>query len=88
MSNRLHILRLYKEILREAQNFNSYYYRNYFTRKTKSSFRKFYGESESQSDDLIKQMESTLTMLKRQTQIANMYGETRLVVEEKVDEET
>lgn len=83
MGTRARILQLHKEILREAQNFKSYYYRNYFTRKTKTSFKKYSENSENESEQVVQSLESTLAMLRRQTQIANMYVETRLVLEDK-----
>lgn len=44
-------------------------------------FRKFYDTDPVETEDLAKKLESTLAMLRRQTQIANMYEETRLVIE-------
>lgn len=77
----MRILRLYKELLKESAKFESYYYRNYFTRKTKSQFRKHIVADEQTSNDLIKKSEEMLAMLKRQTMITNAFQDSKLVIE-------
>lgn len=78
----MQVLRLYKELLKESAKFESYYYRNYFTRKTKSLFRKHIVADEPASNDLIKKSEEMLAMLKRQTMITNAFQDSKLVIED------
>lgn len=89
MSNKLQVLqRLYKEILKESSNFKSYYYRNYFTRKTQDQFGPYIEAKKEVSDELIKESEEMLAMLKRQTMITNAFADTKLVIEEKQTSES
>lgn len=88
MSNKIRILALYKDLLRESSRFNSYYYKNYFTRKTKAQFRKHINADEETSNQLMKKSEEMLAMLKRQTMITNVYGESKLVIEGFSDDQT
>lgn len=81
MADKVMIHRLYKELLRESSKFKSYYYRNYFTRKTKDQFRKHIEANEEVSPTLIKKGEEMLEMLRRQTTICNLYYGKRLVIE-------
>lgn len=82
MSNKLEILRLYKDLLKESSSFKSYYYKNYFTRKTKSLFRKHINADEETSNKLVEKSRAMLAMMKRQTVITNIYDESRLVIED------
>lgn len=88
MSDKLVVLRLYKELLRESSKFKSYYYKNYFTRKTKSQFRKHINADENTAAQLLKKSEDMLSMLKRQTMITNAYDSSRLVIEQPDDSKT
>jgi len=81
MSNKIIVIRLYKSLLREAASFKSYYYRNYFTRKVRTEFRKNKNADERTAELLLKKAEEALAMLKRQTPICNTYSETKLVIE-------
>lgn len=81
MSRKLLVLRLYKDLLRETANFRSYYYKNYFTRKVRTEFRKNKDADEESSKKLFKKAEDGLAMLKRQTTIVNAYSESKLVIE-------
>lgn len=81
MSDKLHILRLYKEILRESSKFNSYYYRNYFTRKAKNQFRKHIVADEETALHMVKKSEDMLALLRRQTVVTNAFSDTKLVIE-------
>lgn len=82
MSGRIQALKMYKELLKEANKFNSYYYRNYFGRKIKLQFRKHMTADEDTSRELMKRSEDMLTMLRRQTVITNLYGNSKLVIEQ------
>lgn len=88
MSNKIRILALYKDLLRESTKFKSYYYKNYFTRKTKTQFRKHINADEETSNQLMKKSEEMLAMLKRQTMITNAYGDSKLVIEGFLDDQT
>lgn len=81
MPNKIQVLKLYRDLLKEAANFNSYYYRNYFIRKTKSQFRKHIEADEETSRRLVKKSEDMLAMMRRQTIITNMYQDSKLVIE-------
>ena len=81
MSDKIAVLRLYKCLLREASSFKSYYYKNYFTRKVRTEFRRNKQADEQASGLLLKKAEDTLAMLKRQTSICNTYSESKLVIE-------
>lgn len=82
MTGKQQILRVYKELLRESANFKSYYYRNYFTRKIKSQFRQHISADEEKSKELLTKSEKMLDLLKRQTLISNLYGDSKLVIED------
>lgn len=86
MSSRPKILKLYKELLKESANFKSYYYKNYFIRKTKAQLRKHLEADEATSNELVKKSEEMLAMLKRQTMITNAYEDSRLVIEKSENE--
>lgn len=81
MSGKLTVLRLYKNLLVEASHFKSYYYKNYFTRKVKTEFRRNKGADEATARVLIKKADDGLAMLRRQTTIVNSYYESKLVIE-------
>jgi hypothetical protein len=81
MSTRNIVLRLYKDLLGESSKFNSYYYRNYFTRKIRLEFRRNKNADEESTKVLIGKAQSGLGMLRRQTSIVNSYCETKLVIE-------
>ena len=71
MSNQIQVLKLYKNLLREASKFKSYYYRNYFSRKVRTEFRRNKNAEEKKAD-LYKNGLDALAMLRRQTLISNM----------------
>lgn len=81
MADKVKICRLYKDILRESGKFHSYYYRNYFTRKTRSQFKEHINADGETSAKLVKKCEDTLAMLRRQTVICNIYHDKQLVIE-------
>lgn len=80
MSNKTQLLRLYKDLLSEASNFKSYYYKNYFNRKVESLFKKPLEDGQA-SEDFVKKSEDMLAMLKRQSMIDNAYNKSSLVIE-------
>lgn len=88
MANKTKILSLYKDLLRESAKFKSYYFRNYFTRKTKTQFRKHINADDEASLQLMKKSEELLATLRRQTVISNLYDDSRLVIEDRNSQET
>lgn len=81
MSDKLAVLRLYKCLIKEAQGFKSYYYKQYFVRKIRNEFRKNKDANGETSTQLMKKAEDALAMLRRQTSICNSYHESKLVIE-------
>lgn len=81
MSGKIAVLRLYKDLLREAGNFKSYYYKNYFARKVRTEFRRNKTADEETSQIFIKKAQDNLQALRRQTMITNLYSESKLVIE-------
>lgn len=81
MSNKVLVLRLYRNLLIEASQFKSYYYRNYFLRKVRSEFRRNKNADEETAEKMIQKAEDNLNMLRRQTAIVNSYSESKLVIE-------
>lgn len=66
--------KLYSQLLEEASKFNSYYYRNYFTRKIKTLFAR-------EDEKTVEKANHLLAVLKRQTVISNLYSDSKLVIE-------
>lgn len=81
MANKMVVLQLYKGLLREAGNFKSYYYRNYFVRKVRSEFRRNKDADEEKSRIFIQKAQDSMVALRRQTAIVNAYSESKLVIE-------
>lgn len=71
---------IYKELLLEANKFNSYYYKEYFKRKILSQFSKQIN-SQTITDQMVKESEEMLAMLRRQTAINNAYADSKLIIE-------
>lgn len=83
----MQVSRIYKDLLRESGKFNSYYYKNYFTRKTKAQFRKHINADPENAEKLMRKAEEMLAMLKRQTMIINAYdSQSKLVIENNHEE--
>lgn len=78
------MIKLYKDLLLESTKFKSYYYRHYFQRKITSQFSKqINAENQNISDEILKQSEEMLEMLRRQTAINNAYKDSKLIIEQK-----
>ncbi|KAF8782843.1 LYR motif-containing protein 4 [Argiope bruennichi] len=61
------VLRLYKDLLREAEKFPSYMYRTYSLRRIKDAFREHKAETDYEKiDDLITYGNANLDIIKRQ----------------------
>ncbi|CAL1273593.1 unnamed protein product [Larinioides sclopetarius] len=64
------VLRLYKDLLREAEKFPSYMYRTYSLRRIKDAFQENKGENNYEKiDDLITYAKANLDIIKRQREI-------------------
>ncbi|KAK5654399.1 hypothetical protein OQA88_7309 [Cercophora sp. LCS_1] len=76
------VLSLYRQLLRQGNQFAAYNFREYAKRRTRDAFR----ENQSVEDprrvqELIQSGLKELQMLKRQTVISQFYQQDRLVVE-------
>ncbi|KFM61040.1 LYR motif-containing protein 4B, partial [Stegodyphus mimosarum] len=80
------VLRLYKQLLREAKKFPSYMYRTYSLRRIKDAFREYREESDIQKiDDLLTYARSNLEIIKRQVVIGQMYRGPETVIEKHLE---
>ncbi|CAI4060018.1 hypothetical protein N7582_001516 [Saccharomyces uvarum] len=76
------VLSLYKQFIKNSNQFNNYNFRQYFLRRTRDTFR----DNVNQKDpkvlmNLFKDAKNELGVLKRQSVISQMYTFDRLVVE-------
>ncbi|XP_046842775.1 LYR motif-containing protein 4-like [Xenia sp. Carnegie-2017] len=82
MAARQDILRIYRLLLIEARNFNNYNYRVYAIRKVRECFRERMNEKdETKIMAFLKEAETSLVSLRRQTLLNNIYGTSKLVIE-------
>lgn len=84
MANKVQILKLYKDLLKEASSFKSYYYKNYFIRKVETQFKQPLEDGQA-PQEFVKESEDMLAMLRRQTMIDNAYNKSSLVIENNND---
>ncbi|TDL19442.1 hypothetical protein BD410DRAFT_792048 [Rickenella mellea] len=76
------ILRLYSSMLRTSRSFSSYNFREYFVRRTKSTFREIQAEKDPlRAASLFRKAAEEHTVLKRSALVNQLYGGWRLVVE-------
>ncbi|CAL1273592.1 unnamed protein product [Larinioides sclopetarius] len=76
------VLRLYKDLLREAEKFPSYMYRTYSLRRIKDAFQENKGENNYEKiDDLITYAKANLDIIKRQVVIGQLYRGPETVIE-------
>ncbi|EJS44060.1 YER048W-A [Saccharomyces arboricola H-6] len=76
------ILSLYKQFIKNANQFNNYNFREYFLSRTRSTFRKNIKQEDPKVlMNLFREAKSELGVLKRQSVISQMYTFDRLVVE-------
>ncbi|XP_019629821.1 PREDICTED: LYR motif-containing protein 4-like isoform X1 [Branchiostoma belcheri] len=81
-STRSVVLSLYKKILRESKNFSSYNFRMYALRRTRDGFRANKDVTDpAKIQELIKQAEDSLQVIKRQVVIGQLYSTDKLVIE-------
>ncbi|KAH9059587.1 hypothetical protein EDB87DRAFT_1684658 [Lactarius vividus] len=76
------ILQLYAQTLRTAKSFSSYNFREYFIRRTKSTFKEIQGEKDpARVSALYSEASRDLTSLKRSAIVNQLYGGWTLAVE-------
>ncbi|KAI9462769.1 hypothetical protein BJY52DRAFT_1255040 [Lactarius psammicola] len=76
------ILQLYAQTLRTARSFSSYNFREYFIRRTKSTFKELQGEKDpARVSVLYTEAVKELTSLKRSAIVNQLYGGWTLAVE-------
>lgn len=74
-------LTLYRNLLRTAHHYNSYYFSHYIARRTKEEFRKNRNVSESAARLLLDKAEVSLAVARRQATISRLYPREKLVIE-------
>ncbi|KAI1325677.1 hypothetical protein F5Y16DRAFT_256964 [Xylariaceae sp. FL0255] len=73
---------LYRQLLRQGEQFSSYNFREYAIRRTKDAFRENAAvEDPRQIQDLIQKGLKELQVMKRQTVVSQFYQIDKLVVE-------
>lgn len=76
------MLGLYKQIIKNANRFNDYNFRQYFLRKARTEFRANKDVADAKVlDALISDAQKDLGVLKRQSIISQLYTFDKLVVE-------
>lgn len=79
---RRQVLRLYKQFIKNANQFNDYNFREYFLRRARSSFKENKViEDANKLNSLFSDAQRDLGVLKRQSIISQMYTFDKLVVE-------
>ncbi|OBZ76175.1 Protein ISD11 [Grifola frondosa] len=77
------LLHLYSSMLRTSQSFSSYNFRQYFVRRTKSTFREIQNETDpAKLSAFYDEKTKELAALKRSAIVNQLYGGWRLVVED------
>ncbi|THH18878.1 hypothetical protein EW146_g2164 [Bondarzewia mesenterica] len=76
------VLHLYSSMLRTSRSFSSYNFREYFLRRTKSTFRAMQNEQDpTKLSAFYNENVKDLAVLKRSAIVNQLYGGWRLVVE-------
>lgn len=76
------VLSLYRDLLRESKQFESYIFRKYFVRRVRDAFRDNRDViDEKKIKELVKYGEKNLEIIKRQVVISKLYKSNKLVVE-------
>ncbi|KAK0633591.1 hypothetical protein B0T14DRAFT_507314 [Immersiella caudata] len=76
------VLSLYRQLLRQGNQFAAYNFREYAKRRTRDAFRENKNvEDPRRVQELVQKGLKDLQMLKRQTVISQFYQQDRLVVE-------
>ncbi|XP_027728974.1 LYR motif-containing protein 4 isoform X3 [Vombatus ursinus] len=81
-SSRAQVLDLYRVMLRESGKFTSYNYRTYAIRRIREAFRENKNVKDSaQIQMLVNKAKRNLEIIRRQTQLSEMYSTNKLVIE-------
>jgi len=76
------VLSLYRELMRESNKFEAYIYRKYFLRRVRDAFRENKNITDETSiENLIRDGQKNLAIIKRQVIINDLYKTDKLVVE-------
>ncbi|CCE94085.1 Isd11p TDEL_0H02260 [Torulaspora delbrueckii] len=76
------VLKLYKQFMKNARQFNDYNFREYFIRRARIGFKENKDVHDSQKlNTLFKEAQRDLGVLKRQSVLSQMYTFDKLVVE-------
>lgn len=79
---RRQVLRLYKQLIKNANQYNDYNFREYFLRRARASFKENrLVKDPSKLQSLFVEGQKDLGVLKRQSIISQMYTFDKLVVE-------
>jgi len=78
------VLCLYRELMRESNKFSAYIYRKYALRRIRDAFRENKNiTDETVIENLIKDGQKNLAIIKRQVIINQLYKTDKLVIEKK-----
>ncbi|KAF7990469.1 hypothetical protein HCN44_000274 [Aphidius gifuensis] len=81
-SGQIKMLQLYRNLIREAKNWNAYNYREYALRKIRHEFRLNRSiEDEEAIANFYKKGIESLEMIKRQSTIGSLYSARPLIIE-------
>ena len=82
-ANKMVILKLYRNLLREGSKFTDYNFREYAIRRIRHSFHQNKQEIDiNRIKSFINVAEENLELIKRQTVIGNLYSHRRIVIED------
>jgi len=80
MEPKIMILKLYRDLLREAHKYPHYNFRNYAIRRLKDRFKEL-DMNNINKEECIEESKETLDQLKRMRKIASLYAKDDLVIE-------
>jgi len=81
--NRAHVLHLYRSFLKAGDKFSNYNFRDYVKRRARDAFKEAKNETDPTSiKRLVEKAEHELAIVQRQSQLSQLYGAERLVVED------
>ncbi|KAF8635666.1 hypothetical protein AX15_000294 [Amanita polypyramis BW_CC] len=76
------IINLYSSTLRTSHSFSSYNFRNYFSEKTRDTFRAMQAETDPEKvRSMYEEAKQELAVLRRSVIVNQMYGGWRLPIE-------
>lgn len=75
------VLRLYRELVKEAEKFPQYNYRMYSLRKINDQFDSKKDLPESSISEFLREGQLELDRMKRMTTVASLYAGDKLIIE-------